>query len=179
MGGSTDIAAGTRKVHISFARPYAEIPVITITPVDHDILAYVSGLSRYGFDIETTSTTTHTLKFNWMAVLVRGGIGGYTPPPTTPVEDIPGTPPIVPIEDTSIDTVESIDTNSGTIVGDAPGDTPASEVLLDPLPATPAEIQGESVIPEPSADPILETTTDTPPPVSDSVPVVTPVEESL
>ena len=78
MGGSTDIAAGTRKVHISFARPYAEIPVITITPVDHDTLAYVSGLSRYGFDIETTSTATYTLKFNWMAVLVRGGIGGYT-----------------------------------------------------------------------------------------------------
>ncbi len=71
MGGDASIASGMQRVHITFSRPYSETPVITITPVDHTISAYVSGLSQVGFDIEIHGPAPQNLRFNWMAVLVR------------------------------------------------------------------------------------------------------------
>lgn len=61
MGGDVSIAPGMQRVHITFSRPYSETPVITITPVDHTISAYVSGLSRSGFDIEIQSPVSQNL----------------------------------------------------------------------------------------------------------------------
>ena len=71
MGGSAHIGVGSRSTHISFDRPYAEVPVITITPVDHYISAKVTHLSTSGFDIEVVNSASQNLRFTWMAVLVK------------------------------------------------------------------------------------------------------------
>lgn len=71
MGGNVILPVGTTRVHVTFTRPYTEIPVVTITAVDHAISAGVSGLSPSGFDIEISNPTSTNISFNWMAVLVR------------------------------------------------------------------------------------------------------------
>lgn len=46
MGGSIRINAGQMMAHVSFDRPYAETPVVTISPVDHYTVGKVTHLSR-------------------------------------------------------------------------------------------------------------------------------------
>lgn len=71
MGGSARIGAGERVTRVTFARPYTEVPVVTISPVDHYEGARVTHLSISGFDIEVSSSASQSLRFNWMAVLIQ------------------------------------------------------------------------------------------------------------
>jgi hypothetical protein len=162
MGGSARISAGNTTTHIEFDSPYDETPVITITPVDHYVAGRVTHLSRTGFDIEVSSSASASLRFNWIALLIRGGQVQSTDVPVDaplplPSVDLSPSPPVVSGEvsptwsgsTTSNSGVALppvlIDTDSSTSTNTGSSDTPSEPSVAPPEDPVMISVSGEAI----------------------------------
>lgn len=125
MAGQISIQPGKTQVYVKFERPYAGVPVITLTPVGHFQMGVVAESSRYGFTIEIENPASRTILFNWVALMISGAAKDYdTPssqkavPVTTPKETtssdtevttVSGETTIAPQEDTKTSDIPSTD----------------------------------------------------------------------
>jgi len=147
--GRVEIPINSSSTHITYSKPYAVIPVVTVSPAD-DLGGYqywTANETTDGFDIVFATSATKVLKFNWHAIAVASD--DYIAPSLTPPE------PIVTVSDPS-----------------SPSD-PAPDLIVDPPVAdtddnsdTPDEDAPPAVEPDPEVDapPAEETAGDAPVP---------------
>jgi hypothetical protein len=87
MGGFAVIPVGGNTVHITFAQPYTELPVVTATGLGHATSYKLDNLATTGFDLSITAPATTELRFAWTALYVKdattttGNVIGATPTP--------------------------------------------------------------------------------------------------
>lgn len=69
MAGTAIMPVGSNHAHVSFIRPYAGIPKITLSS-DSFIAHRVMNKTRYGFDIEMERSSDQEISFDWMALYI-------------------------------------------------------------------------------------------------------------
>jgi hypothetical protein len=72
VAGYARIKTGDTRVHITFARPYAEVPIITATSDDSDTHYSLKNKSVDGFDIILKTPAAEETTFNWTAISLLG-----------------------------------------------------------------------------------------------------------
>ncbi len=71
-GGSLMVPAGSKTAHVTFKRPYAQKPVVTISAQDETLTGYaVKNVTANGFDVVLGSSAPRDTTFNWIAILVK------------------------------------------------------------------------------------------------------------
>lgn len=71
MAGTAIILAGANSVRVDFARPYATIPVVTVS-ADAFVTYRVTDKGVTGFTIETQNNVSSDTRFDWIALMVTG-----------------------------------------------------------------------------------------------------------
>jgi hypothetical protein len=147
MAGFATITPGNTKVTITFAQPFEQAPVVTITPKSAVKLDWfrVTEESTTGFVIEIPSSQAQDIGFSWTALAVEQTSTSISQPVSiTPTEiptEVAPTPtpspasssqPILeptptPVPSPTLDTVES--TSSAVVVGPAESASSSAEAL--------------------------------------------------
>lgn len=91
MAGTAVILAGANSVRVDFARPYASIPVVTVS-ADAFVTYRVTDKGITGFTIETQNNVSADTRFDWIALMVTGSSvtsSTSSSPELVPVDPIP------------------------------------------------------------------------------------------
>lgn len=105
MAGTAIILAGANSVRVDFDRPYASIPVVTVS-ADAFVTYRVTDKGVTGFTIETQDKASSDTRFDWIALMVTGSSvtssisssGKLVPEESTTTESFPEevAPEVVP-----------------------------------------------------------------------------------
>jgi len=161
MAGVAIIRAGANSVRVDFARPYASIPVVTVS-ADAFVTYRVTDKGVTGFTIETQNNVSSDTRFDWMALMVRGAwttsstnnstntdLVEITPTETTPEEVVEEAPveEVVPpvVSETTEESTPEV-TPEESVTEEVIEDTTTEEVIEEV--ATISEIPTESIVPE-------------------------------
>ncbi len=147
MAGYAKIPSTGTSVNISFATPYAQSPVINVTPLGkYDIKFWVTNISTKGFTIQIDPPQAQDVQFNWTALAVQnaatttgsasGGISTVTAPVAqpSPIPTIQPTPQpsLVP---TPPPLINSSSTSSASLTIPSPSPTPTPSPTVSPSPS--------------------------------------------
>jgi len=71
-GGYAVITSGKQKVHVTFSKPFAEDPIITVSLGGGKFAQYsYDNVTTTGFDIVLESSAAQDLRFSWTATSVE------------------------------------------------------------------------------------------------------------
>lgn len=165
MAGTAIILAGDSSVRVDFARPYATIPVVTVS-ADAFVTYRVTDKGVTGFTIETQNNVSSDTRFDWIALMVTGS--SVTSSASSSGELVPVEP--IPTEVTPEEVTEEVPEEVIPPV--------VSEVTEESAPeVTPEESVTEEVTENvPTEEVIDEVTTET---TTDVATLDIPVEDSI